>query len=89
MAHTAETIEIDGTKVKVAIGTHGDRTVGLTRTVNVYDHTDTEGNYREVYRLPDASGITAGEVSRHAMNLDELDRYLTALGAIKEGSRTC
>ena len=88
MAHTSETIEIDGTKVKVAIGTYGSGTAGLTRTVNVYDHTDTEGRYQEVYRLSDASGITAGELSRNATNLNQLDGYLIALGAIKAGPRT-
>jgi len=89
MAHTTETVEIDGTKVKVAIGTYGGGSSGLTRTVNVYDHTDTEGCYQEVYRLPDTSGITAGEVSRNARNLHELDRYLMGKGAVKEGPRTC
>ena len=82
MAHTAETVEIDGTKVKVAIGG------GLTRTVNVYDHTDTEGCYQEVYRLPETSGITAAEVSRNARNLHELDRYLIGKEAVTEGPRT-
>ena len=89
MAHNADTVEIDGTKVKVAIGTYGGGSAGLTRTVNVYDHTDTEGCYQEVYRLPDTSGLTAGEVSRNARDLDELDRYLMGQGAVKEGPRTC
>jgi hypothetical protein len=88
MAHTAETVEIDGVKVKVAIGTNEDGSAGQTRTVNVYDQSNIEGCYRAVYRLPDSSGITASEVSKHARTLDELHTYLTELGASNEGERT-
>lgn len=88
MAHTEETIAIAGTKVKVAIGTYGDSRPGLTRTVNVYDHTDTEGCYKEVYRLSDGTGITAEEISQNASTLGDLDTYLMGRGAVKEGPRT-
>lgn len=88
MAHTAETIEIDGVKAKVAIGTYGHGTAGRSRTVNVYDQSETEGCYREVYRLPESTGLTGADLSTNATTLDELDSYLTSLGATKEGSRT-
>lgn len=45
MAHTAQETAIDGKKVKVAVSTYGAGTNGRTCTGNVYDHTDTEGNY--------------------------------------------
>jgi hypothetical protein len=89
MAHTAETVDIGGTKVKVAVGTRGGGSAGVSRTVNVYDHTNSEGCYQEVYRLPDGSGISAAEICRHARTLDELDRYLMGKGAVKEGPRAC
>jgi len=88
MAHTAETIEIDGVKVKIAIGTYGDGSAGQSRTVNVYDQSDTEGCYRDVYRLPDSTGLTDVDLTRNAKTLNELDTYLTGLGASKEGART-
>lgn len=87
MAHTAETIEIERTKIKVAIGVYADGDPGVSRTVNVYDHTNTVGNYREVYRLPDSTGITGGSLARSATTLNELDAFLVKLGATKEGPR--
>lgn len=88
MAHTAETIEIAGRKIKIAIGTYGNQTPGLTRTVNVFDQSNRDGYYSEVYRLPDTTNVTASSVQLNATSLDELDLYLDSLGATKEGPRT-
>lgn len=87
MAHTSTTIEIAGTKVKVAIGTYGAGTPGKTRTVNVYDQSNTAGHYRQVYRLPDSTGINAAELSKNVSTLQQLDDFLMKKGAVAEGPR--
>ena len=88
MAYTSETVKIEGTKVKIATGTYGGGTEGKSQTVNVFDDSNTEGDYREVYRFREPEMfVTATQVSQAASTLDDLDRYLLALGALKEGPR--
>ena len=81
MANKEEYVTVDKTKVKIVTGSQ-------TQTVNVFDHTGTEGRYQEVYRLtgPDTS-VDADVVGRNAPNLHALDRFLIGRGAVKEGPR--
>jgi hypothetical protein len=53
MAYTREYTEIAGVMIKIADGTLGGGIVGDSQTVNVYDESNTEGNYRQVYRSRD------------------------------------
>ncbi|MCE9604778.1 MAG: hypothetical protein K8U03_07745 [Planctomycetia bacterium] len=87
MAHTFETIVIEGKKIKVAIGTYGNDIPGVSLTVNVYDQSNTEGCYEQVYRLPSGSGINASAIAQNVTLLRELEPYLMRHGASKEGPR--
>jgi hypothetical protein len=79
---------IDRTEIKIATGSRGYGTGGESQTINVYDHTHTEGHYQEVYRIFDSARyVTPADIIASARNLHELDRYLTARGAVKEGAR--
>lgn len=88
MAYTGEIIEIKGVKIKVAIGTYGGGTEGKTQTINVYDDTDIEGNYREVYQLTGPKNfVTPTRLTQRAGTLEELEEYLMGRGATKKGPR--
>jgi len=87
MAYTSQTITIGDRKVKIANGTYGGGTTGQTQTFNVYDDTNLEGNYQQVYRIRGHANFIRvsdlGEVS----SLQELDTYLIQRGAVREGPR--
>lgn len=88
MAYRSERVQIDGTNVKIATGTYGGATEGKTQTVNVFDDSNTEGNYREVYRIHDPEMfVSATQIGGAVRTLSELDSYLVALGAVKQGPR--
>jgi hypothetical protein len=88
MAHTREYTEIDGVMVKVADGTRSGGIVGDSQTVNVYDESNTEGNYREVYRSRDRDcWVRADQLRRDCRSLEELNSYLTLRGFESEGGR--
>jgi len=71
-------------QVRDAFGTQGPK----TQTVNVFDDSNTEGNYREVYRIHDPEMfVSATQIGGAVRTLSELDSYLVALGAVKEGPR--
>ena len=79
---------IDRTEVKIATGSRGNHSDGESQTINVFDHGHNEGNYQEVYRIGDSSQyVTPSDLLTDARNIHELDRYLIARGAIKEGGR--
>ena len=70
MAHTREYTEIAGVMVKVADGTRGGGIAGDSQTVNVYDESNTEGNYREVYRSRDRDRwVRADQLRREIRSL--------------------
>jgi hypothetical protein len=88
MPHLRGYAEIGGVKVKVADGTYGGGVVGKSQTVNVYDSSDTEGHYKEVYRSRDRDKwVTAGQLERQISDLDSLDNFLIGRGFKKEGPR--
>jgi len=89
MPHTTDRIvQVDSTSVKIATGIRGAGSPGESQTVNVFDHSKTEGNYQQVYRITDsAMYVDADLVEQKAPNLHELDRYLATRGAVKEGPR--
>jgi hypothetical protein len=88
MAHTREYTEIAGVTVKVADGTRGGGIVGDSQTVNVYDESNTEGNYRQVYRSRDRDRwVRADQLRRNIRSLEQLDSYLARRGFQREGHR--
>jgi hypothetical protein len=87
MSFTSETIEIEGIKVRIATGTRNGND-GETQTINVYDNIDTEGNYREVYRITGSENfLTIAEIRQGAATLKQLDVFLRGKGAVPEGGR--
>ena len=86
MAHTREYREIAGVTVKVADGTRGGGIVGDSQTVNVYDESNTEGNYRQVYRSRDR-WVRADQLRQNIRSLEQLDSFLASLGFQREGHR--
>ncbi len=89
MTHTKEpTFEVNNTKVKSPPERMVMAQPASHNTINVFDHTDAEGHYQEVYRISDAGMyVTEADITANAKNLHELDRYLVGRGAVKEGSR--
>ncbi len=89
MAHMNDRlIVVDGTQVKIATGVRGAGESGQSQTINVFDHTKTEGNYQQVYRITDSEMyVDADSIEQNSPNIHELDRYLAARGAVKEGPR--
>lgn len=86
--YTEPIFTVDNTEIKIAIGSRGGGTAGESQTINVYDHTHTEGSYQEVYRISDLTMyVTETDIRANARNLHELDRYLVGRGAVKEGPR--
>jgi hypothetical protein len=88
MPYLSDHAKIGGVKVKIANGTRGGGVVGESQTVNVYDRSDTEGHYREIYRSRDRDKwVTAGQLERQISDLDSLDDFLIGRGFKKEGPR--
>ena len=88
MAHTREFIRIGGRTIKVAYGTRGHGTPGETQTINVYDQSNREGNYEQVYRIRGVERfLTVQNLHRNAASLQELDSFLVQYGAVREGPR--
>lgn len=89
MAYTSEFVTIDGTRVKIATGTYGQGSQGRSQTVNVFDDSETEGNYQQVYRIREADQyVTPRHLFQAAQDLPELDRYLVEVrAALREGAR--
>ena len=89
MAHISDYATIGGVKIKIADGTSGGGRGGKSQTVNVYDESNIEGNYREVYRSRDPSQwVKAGQLRREVRDLESLDAYLIERGFMKEGARS-
>ena len=87
MAHTAELVHIGGRLVKIADGPFGEDS--QSQTVNVCDSSNVEGVYEQVYRINSPRDfVTAGRLVLKVKQLDQLDSYLTSLGAIREGPRS-
>ncbi len=82
-----------GTRVD-QIGTIGGRRVKLAtgrteQTVNVFDSSNQEGYYEEVYRFKETSQfVTSSLLVREASTLQQLDTFLVNRGAHKDGPRT-
>lgn len=78
---TWEIFRIGGRRVKVATGR-------IRQSINVFDDSDIEGNYIEVYRLENGKPHTTSEfLSANIATLSELDRFLIDRGAYKIGPR--
>jgi len=88
MAYYATTIRIAGVRVKVADGFDSRAAVERTQTVNVFDVTNTDGLYRQVYRIKDPEQwVEPYELERSVQSLAELDTLMDARGAVREGPR--
>ena len=89
MAHTSDRLVMtDNTKLKIATGTRGKGRPGKSQTINLFDRTNREGHYQQVYRIKQrAMYVTPNLVGQNASNLHALDSYLLSRGAIKEGPR--
>jgi len=88
MAYTTTYAVIDKITVKVANGSRGSGVVGDSQTVNVYDVSNTAGNYRQVYRSRERSNwVTASQIERDVPTLNHLDGYLIGRGFAREGPR--
>ncbi len=88
MAHTREYCQIARVRVKIATGTYGGGVPGRSQTVNVFDQSATEGNYRQVYRSRARQNwVNAAGIGRHCRSFYDLEQYLAARGYEKEGPR--
>ena len=85
MAYTSKSIRIDGRTIKIAYGTRGHGRLGETQTINVYDQSNREGNYEQVYRIRGPERfVTVQDLIQNAPSLHELDSYLVQQGAVRE-----
>lgn len=85
--HAEPLFWLDGTEIKIATGSRGNGTPGKSQTINISSH-EPQYRYQQVYRLyGSAQYVSRGDILAHARNLHELDVYLTARGAVKEGPR--
>lgn len=74
-------ITISGQHIKIATGKK-------TQSVNVFDESNREGYYQQVYRIMDPSNfVTAELLARTAQTLEHLDALLIQRGARREGPR--
>jgi hypothetical protein len=85
--HKSVIVHVDGNKIKLTTGISKNGSVGRTQTVNIFDHLDTEGNYSQVYRLFQPNCLPEGFNFSKIFTLEELEKILMALGAVKEGPR--
>ena len=86
--YSAPIFLINETEIKIATGSRGSGTLGESQTINVFDDTHTEGHYREVYRILNMENyVNAVDVRVNATDLQQLEQYLLARGATKEGTR--
>ncbi len=88
MGHKSEYLTIAGIKIKIVTGEK-------TQTVNVYQD-ETEGDYREVYRISDKGEfVSRAKLEKEAKSqldrfliLKGLDCFLILKGAVREGPRS-
>jgi hypothetical protein len=78
---TSQKLVISGRQIKVANGKK-------TQTINVFDTSNLEGNYEQVYRISDQQNFVTKEfLLQHASSLQDLDQLLVQREAKREGAR--
>ncbi len=70
MPYTSEFLQIEGRVIKLVVGLHAEGRLGINSTVNVFDDSDTEGNYEEAYRFAAMPRLTSSYLAKMAKTLE-------------------